>query len=186
MGRPQGTLSFAHLPMCFWVFFWGAASTLHTPQAWKIWLVLSRHHPAALAVQPHCLLPARKCWVSFFRNKLHVGKAAPALFHASLPSVLGWSLHPRKIIHVQEAKTNSVCLLFLRALVAPPSHHHYSLNKGVFDLQRELPHFSGLKPRWLAKGRPGETGDSCSLQPFAWQFFDLEPHSASDLGMISF
>lgn len=86
---------------------------VHATQAWRVWLVLSRHHPAALAVQPHCLLPARKCRVSFFRNKLHVGKAAPSLFHASLLSAWGWSLHPRKIIQLQEAKTNSVCLLFL-------------------------------------------------------------------------
>lgn len=157
---------------------------VHATQAWRVWLVLSRHHPAALAVQPHCLLPARKCRVSFFRNKLHVGKAAPSLFHASLLSAWGWSLHPGKIIQLQEAKTNSVCLFFLRPLVAPPSHHHYSLNKGLFDLQRELPHFSGLKPRWLVKGRPGETGDSCSLQPFAWQCCDLEPHSGSELGMM--
>lgn len=148
--------------------------------------MLPRHPPAALAVWPHCLLPARKCRVSFFRNKLHVGKAAPSLFHASLPSVWGWSLHPRKIIHVQEAKTNTVCLLFLRPLVALPSHHHYSLNKGLFDLQRELPHFSGLEPRWLAKGSPGETGNSCFLQPFAWQCFDLEPHFGSELRMIRF
>lgn len=188
MGRPQGALNLAHLPM------WDFLGVLPGPCACTPSLKdlasafqAPSIHPAALAVQLHCLLPARKCRVSFFRNQLHVGRAAPSLFHASLPSAWGWSLHPRKNNTCPRGQDKQ-CLpaFFHDLLLLLHSHRHYSLNKGFFDLQRELPHFSGLKPRWLAKERPGGTGDSCSLQPFAWQCSDLEPYSVSELGMIRF
>lgn len=137
---------------------------------------LSKHHLSALVFLPRRLLPSWKCRLkSFFRNKPGVGKAAPSPVCLSLLLARRWSLCPRKIIRSQEAKTNSVSLLILWLLVLPPSHQCHSINKGCFDLRMGLPSFSWLKPSWLAKGRPGETGGSCALHRFSWQCFDLGP-----------